>query len=83
MKLCGLLQENLLLQKFERDVTGTNIVLLEIRNHLLICIMQSQEKAQMVVKMILVMLIIPQYQNERLKACNNLPGILFISFVKD
>ena len=36
MKLCGLLQENLLLQKFERDVTGTNIVLLEIRNHLLI-----------------------------------------------
>ena len=34
-------------------------------------------------KMILVMVLIQQYQNGRLKACNNLPGILFISFVKD
>ena len=36
MNFYGLLHENPLLQKFEGDITGTNIVLPEIGNHLLI-----------------------------------------------
>ena len=36
MNFYGLLHKNLLLQTFEGDITGTNIVLPEIGNHLLV-----------------------------------------------
>ena len=45
--------------------------------------MQSQKVAQMISKMIVLILIIQPYQNEKLKAYSTLLDMLLISFIKD
>ena len=72
----SLLHENLLPQKYEGDITATNILSPEfkIANHLLIHLCK--------VKRLVIVLIQPA-QNEKLKAYITLLDILFISFIKD
>ena len=83
MNFYDLLHELLLPQKFEGDITVTSVLLSETANHLLIYSMQGQEVAQMISKMIVLIMINQPYQNERLKAYSILLDMLFTSFIKD
>ena len=65
MNLYGLLHENLLLQKFEGDITVTNILLPEIAVSSFDTYIYAKW-SQMIAKMIVVTVIIQPYQNERL-----------------
>ena len=80
MNFYGVLHKILLPQKFEGDNTVTNILVPEITNPEIV---QSQEVAQMISKLIELIAIIQQYQNERLKTYSAVMDMLFISFTKD
>ena len=80
MNFYGVLHKILLPQKFEGGNTVTNILVPEITNPEIV---QSQEVAQMISKLIELIAIIQQYQNERLKTYSAVMDMLFISFTKD